>query len=66
MRSPDDVIRILEDEQWHTQKDISEKTQICPKKVEKVFDFLTQFGIAEKKGLKVKLSTTFFKDCVEM
>lgn len=45
----------LQDERWHTVKEVSQKTRVAESRVQKVFDFLAEFNIADRRNMKIKL-----------
>lgn len=57
----DRILDLLSDGQWHDVEDVSNKTKIRSEKVQKVFDFLAEFGFIEKDGAKIKLQSALIE-----
>jgi hypothetical protein len=49
------LLGTLQDERWHTVKEVSRKARVAESHVQKVFDFLTEFNIADQRNMKIKL-----------
>jgi hypothetical protein len=49
------LLTSLQDEKWHSAKEVSLKTHVAEPHVQKVFNFLAEFNIAERRNMKIKL-----------
>lgn len=49
------LLSTLQNERWHTVKEVSRKTRIAEPHVQTVFDFLAEFNIADQRNMKIKL-----------
>jgi DNA-binding IclR family transcriptional regulator len=49
------LLGALQDKRWHTVKEVSRKSRVAESHVQKVFDFLAEFNMADQRNKNIRL-----------